>query len=72
MNTNLRIRTTAAVGVVTLGLLGGSVAAPALAAHHHRTHHPRHHRHHNPIPQHNRGDMDPDNNGAHSDGDGNI
>ena len=72
MNTYRRIRTAAAVGVVTLGLLGGSVAAPALAAHPHRAHHARHHRHHSHIPQHNRGDKDGHNNGGRSDGDGNT
>ena len=69
MSTYLRIRTTAAVAVATLGLLGGAIATPALAAHHH---HVRHHRPHSHIPQHNRGDKDPDNNGGRSDGDGNI
>jgi hypothetical protein len=41
---------------------------------HHRTHHRvGHHAHHRAgIPQHNRGDHDPDNNRARSDGDGNV
>jgi hypothetical protein len=36
-----------------------------LRTHHKRARHPQ-------IPQHNRGDHDPDNNGAPSDGDGNL
>jgi hypothetical protein len=70
MSTYLRIKTAGAVGAATIAMLGGTVAAPALAAHHHRSHH--HRRHHSHIPQHNRGDRDPDNNGGRSDGDGNI
>jgi hypothetical protein len=71
MSTYLRMKATVALGLVTLGLLGGSLATPALAAHSHRTH--AHHRHHHKgIPQHNRGDKDADNNGGRSDGDGNI
>ena len=69
MSTYLRIRTMAAVGFATLGLLGGTAVTPALAAH---RHHSRHHRHHSHIPQHNRGDKDSDNNGGRSDGDGNT
>jgi hypothetical protein len=70
MSTYLRIRTTAAVAAATLGLLGGGIAAPALAARHDRHH--VHHRHQSTIPQHNGGDRDGDNNGGRNDGDGNI
>ena len=71
MSAYLQIKTAAAVSVVTLGVLGGSIAAPAVAAHRQGTH-VHHHRHHSHIPQHNRGDKDGDNNGARSDGDGNT
>jgi len=45
-------------------------ATPDAAAHHAVKRHARHHRY--SIPQHNGGDRDPDNNGARSDGDGNV
>jgi hypothetical protein len=47
-----------------------ATALPAYAStHHHRRHH---HHHSTPIPQHNGGDRDADNNGGPSDGDGNV
>jgi hypothetical protein len=58
------------VAACALTLTAGAAAAiPASAASHHS-----HHRHHhaNSIPQHNAGDRDGDNNGAASDGDGNV
>jgi hypothetical protein len=48
-----------------------TVAVPISAAAHHRRHH-SHHRSSSAIPQHNGGDRDADNNGAPSDGDGNV
>jgi hypothetical protein len=61
-----------AAAVVMAGT-GTVVALPASAATH-RSHHTRHTSHHaRPgIPQHNGGDRDVDNNGAPSDGDGNV
>jgi hypothetical protein len=63
----MRTRTTialATVGIVAVGAV--PAASTALARHHH------HHHHHHGIPQHNGGDHDADNNGAPSDGDGNV
>ena len=69
-----RIATVLAAGTVMAG--AGAVAVlPATAATHH-SHHRAHHKSHrhatNPIPQHNGGDRDADNNGGPSDGDGNV
>jgi hypothetical protein len=47
-----------------------TAAMPASASAHHRVRH-RHH-HGTVIPQHNGGDRDADNHGAHSDGDGSL
>jgi hypothetical protein len=64
------------LSLVVVGALGSSATAATANAHprHRATHHRAHHRahHHAGIPQHNRGDHDPDNNGAPSDRDGNI
>jgi hypothetical protein len=59
-----------ATGAAVL-VAGIASAVPASAAAHHRHHH-RHHHASNPIPQHNGGDRDADNNGGPSDGDGNV
>jgi hypothetical protein len=62
----MRTRTTIALataGIVAVGAV--PAASTALARHHH-------HHHHHGIPQHNGGDHDADNNGAPSDGDGNV
>ncbi|HWF33724.1 MAG TPA: hypothetical protein VG295_00080 [Solirubrobacteraceae bacterium] len=60
-------------GALTAALIAlasaGAAAAPAGALAHAR---PHHHAHHVAIPQHNRGDRDPDNNGHPSDRDGGI
>jgi hypothetical protein len=71
MSTYSQIRTTAAVRFATLGLLGGGLVTPALAAHHHGNH-MNHRRRQGHIPQHNRSDKDRDNNGGRNDGDGNV
>jgi hypothetical protein len=67
-----RIRKVIAIGAVAVG--GGLITAlPAEAARHNSRHRPAHHsRPTSAIPQHNGGDRDADNNGAASDGDGNI
>lgn len=59
-------RLAALIGVATLVAAGPT--SVAIAGHHHR----HHHHHHAGIPQHNGGDHDTDNNGAPSDGDGNL
>ena len=64
---SIRTRTTIAIATAGIIAVGAAPAAPtALARHHH------HHHHHHGIPQHNGGDHDADNNGAPSDGDGNV
>lgn len=52
------------------GLAQAATRSSDAATHHAVKRHARHHRH--GIPQHNGGDRDGDNNGARSDGDGNI
>lgn len=65
--TTLPIRRVLATGAAALAAM--AIGSPALASA--STHHRRHHHHHAAaIPQHNGGDRDGDNNGAHSDGDG--
>jgi len=67
-----RIHALLSSAVVLLGF-GLATAAPASAARHPRHHPVDHHRPvHHGIPQHNGGDRDADNNGAPSDGDGNV
>jgi hypothetical protein len=58
--------------IATAAALGAllTAATPASASAHRRVRH-RHH-HSTVIPQHNGGDRDADNNGARSDGDGNV
>jgi hypothetical protein len=65
-------RTTTAGAVIFA--IGSIAALPASAASHRSHHHAPHrsHRASNAIPQHNGGDRDVDNNGAPSDGDGNV
>jgi len=68
------------LSLVVAAAIGASSTAAGANPHsghrvvHHRKHHRvAHHAHHAAgIPQHNRGDHDPDNNGARSDGDGNV
>jgi hypothetical protein len=74
----LNIRTVL-LGVVCSALLSPILidgTAVAAVSHHHPRHHAVHRSHHtqrhSSIPQHNGGDGDPDNNGAATDGDGNI
>lgn len=59
-----------ALALSALGIVAVFAAPGAQARHHH------HHRHHGrsmmTIPQRNGGDRDGDNNGARSDGDGNV
>ena len=65
-------------GVIAASLMvaaGGTWSAVPAGAATHRSHHRAHHRSHHTsggIPQHNGGDMDADNNGGPSDGDGNV
>ena len=64
-------------GLLAVTVLVGTPAAASASARHVTSHrHVRHPRarvvHHSTIPQHNAGDGDPDNNGAASDGDGNL
>jgi hypothetical protein len=74
----VRVRAAAplAVWMLVLGGFGGPLAGTSLSAtsHGHRGHRGGryHHRAPHRIPQHNRGDADPDNNGRPSDGDGDI
>jgi hypothetical protein len=66
MHKSMRTRTTIALATVGIVAVGAAPAAPAALARHHQ------HHHHVGIPQHNGGDHDADNNGAPSDGDGNV
>ena len=63
-----------ATGAVMLGAAAVGVLPATAATHHshHRSHHRKHHHAVNPIPQHNGGDRDADNNGGPTDGDGNV
>jgi hypothetical protein len=70
------IRSVLAMLLVPAPLAGTTAAAEAgmghVASAHHRHAGSAHRRHHHGIPQHNGGDGDSDNNGAASDGDGNL
>ena len=64
-------------GVLVPMALAGTTAAANVssahtASHHHRRARGAHRLHHYGIPQHNGGDRDSDNNGARSDGDGDL
>jgi hypothetical protein len=70
-----RLRTTLGALLATSFIAAAPASAMALNAHRstHRVHHrPAPKRPSNRIPQHNAGDRDSDNNGAPSDGDGDV
>jgi Spy/CpxP family protein refolding chaperone len=69
-----RIASILAAGTVIVGASAIAVLPATAASHHshHRSHHRKHPHTANPIPQHNGGDRDADNNGGPSDGDGNV
>jgi hypothetical protein len=67
-----QIRNRLAAALVLLAAGASAAAPPTAAAKTKLWPPPRHHSHRSGIPQHGGGDHDADNNGAPSDGDGNV